>query len=621
VSTASIYSLASEDRARKETAAWAKFSAPQDQAEFCASWLAILCSQIERVNAALLLLAAGSDGAFAPAAIWPDAKRDVQYLGVAAETALKERHGVVLAADGTPEHIRDQAAHVAYPVDVAGHLYGVVVLDIPPGAEPELQRALRLTHWAIAWLADRYRQQMLAEQGERTGRLALVSDLVATTLQEERLAAAAHAVVNELVTRLGCNRASIGFEKNGSIQLRAISNTATFEPKSNHALLISEAMNEVLDLDVARVYPPGTDDELGVMAHAALAKEAGNSCVCSVPLIEREHAMGVITLERREDQPFTAPQIELCKTLGMLLGPVLALKLEKERPFWQRAREFLRGGMRALFGPRHPGAKLIAVALAAVIVFFSVVEGEYRVSATTVIEGAVQRAAVTPFDGYVAESLVRAGDVVQQGQVLCRLDTRDLVLERTKWLAEREQLLNKHRQALAVQDRAQMGMLGAQINQTEAQLSLVEERLARATLIAPFEGIVVSGDLSQLLGTPVEQGKVLFEIAPLDAYRVILKVDERDIADVRTGQTGELALSGIPNEVMQFSVKQMTPVTTSQDGRNYYRIEAHIDRPSERLRPGMEGVGKISIGESKLIWIWTHAFVDWLRIWTWNWLP
>jgi hypothetical protein len=35
----------------------------------------------------------------------------------------------------------------------------------------------------------------------------------------------------------------------------------------------------------------------------------------------------------------------------------------------------------------------------------------------------------------------------------------------------------------------------------------------------------------------------------------------------------------------------------------------------------MEGVGKVSIEERKLVWIWTHGFVDWLRLWIWSWLP
>jgi len=107
----------------------------------------------------------------------------------------------------------------------------------------------------------------------------------------------------------------------------------------------------------------------------------------------------------------------------------------------------------------------------------------------------------------------------------------------------------------------------------------------------------------------------------LDAYRVILQVEERDIAPVQLGQHGELTLSGIPNEHMDFTVEQITPVSTPQEGRNYFRVEARLQSPTDRVRPGMEGVGKVVVGERKLIWIWTHTLVDWLRLSAWKWLP
>src|SRR4029079_16318469 len=124
-------------------------------------------------------------------------------------------------------------------------------------------------------------------------------------------------------------------------------------------------------------------------------------------------------------------------------------------------------------------------------------------------------------------------------------------------------------------------------------------------LVAPFDGVVVSGDLSQLVETPVEQGKVLFEVAPRDRYRVILKVDERDINFVKVGQPGDLVLPGLPGEVVKFAVKQITPVSTPQEGHTYFRIEAQFADSSTRLRPGMEGVGKVLVGRARLIWIWT----------------
>ena len=230
-------------------------------------------------------------------------------------------------------------------------------------------------------------------------------------------------------------------------------------------------------------------------------------------------------------------------------------------------------------------------------------------------------ATVAPFDGYVTEAFVRAGSAVRQGQVLATLDDRDLKLERARWDAEKEQVARKYREALAKHDRAASRVLAAQLSQVEAQLALSEEKLARTQLVAPFDGVVVAGDLSQMLGAPVEKGKVLFELAPLGKYRVILQVDERDIAHVTSGQRGELALTGVTGATLPFMLKTVTSVATAQEGRNFFRAEAQLEDTSVRIRPGMEGVGKVSVGERRLLWIWTRNFVNWVRISFWTWMP
>lgn len=620
-SAASVYSLVQEDRTRAESAAWAQFASPGSANEFNTSWLGILCAQVEHVRGALLLLRADGDGGFVAAAVWPDASRSMHYLAPTAEKTLRERVGVVVASDGTAVAGPGQPAHVGHPIEVGGVLYGAVVLHLASASEAELQRALRLVHWGTAWLVDHFRQQQQAEQQVRLQRLTLVTDLVASAVNEASLKEAAVAVVNTLAGRLQCDRVSLGLDIDGEIEVRAISHTATFDSRSNLVRLLGEAMDEVLDLDLAMVYPPGDGDELGVLAHAELAHDARDIAICSVPLLDQGQALGVLTLERSAGEVFDAATVEVCKAIGLALGPVLALKLDAQQGVWARLQTQGRNAALALFGPRHPGVKLLTLVVAAVLVFLSVAKGDYRVAAKTLVEGAIQRAAVAPFGGFVMESRARAGDVVKKDQLLARIDDKDLLLEQTRWSAERAQLMGKHRQAFAAQDRANMQVVSAQLHQTQAQLSLVESKLQRAELRAPFDGVVVSGDLSQLLGTPVEQGKVLFEIAPLDDYRVILQVDERDIADLRTGQRGELALSGLPHQTLPFSVKQITPVTNAKDGLNYFRVEAHVEQASDRLRPGMEGVGKVSVGERRLIWIWSHSMVDWLRLTIWRWMP
>ena len=150
----------------------------------------------------------------------------------------------------------------------------------------------------------------------------------------------------------------------------------------------------------------------------------------------------------------------------------------------------------------------------------------------------------------------------------------------------------------------------------------MEEQISRLRITAPFDGIVVSGDLSQQLCTPVERGNVLFEVAPLNEYRIVLKIDERDITEVKVGLFGELVLSSTPDRGFAFRVEKITPVSTAQEGRNFFRVEARpVGEDTEVLRPGMQGVAKVMIDKRRFAWIWSHKVVHWLRLFVWSWWP
>ena len=105
------------------------------------------------------------------------------------------------------------------------------------------------------------------------------------------------------------------------------------------------------------------------------------------------------------------------------------------------------------------------------------------------------------------------------------LDDKDLQLERQKLTSEKDRHRREYRSAMADHERAQVAILSARIAQADAQIRLIDEQLGRMQIVAPLTGIVVSGDLSQSLDAPVERGEVLFEVAPLDAYRLVLQLD------------------------------------------------------------------------------------------------
>jgi multidrug resistance efflux pump len=613
-----VLPLRAEAGAAEERVLWARFRAAEGP-EFVAVWLALQCQAIAGVRAGIVLEAGLAGGAFAPSATWPEGLRPAAHLLRAAERVLEKRRALALALE--PQGGADAGPArtvVGQPIEVGGELVGAVVLEVEPRAEAELEHALRQLGWGSAWLELRAREA----RGGRGQRLRDLLELAATAVEQGRFRAAATAFATELATRLGCERASVGLVSRGQVRLEALSHSARFAKRSNLARAIEAAMEEALDQQQELVWPePARAEPRIVRQHAELAREAGAGAICSVPFARAEQAGGVVTLERGADRPFAAAEVELLRAAAALVGPILVVARRDDRFVGWKLLDAARDGLKALLGPRHSAAKLAAVLGVALLLFLALAKGEFRVTGDMRLEARELRAAVAPFDGYVALAPARAGDRVEAGALLAKLDDRELALERASFASELEQSTKQMRLALSERNAADVAVLAARIDQARAQLELAEDRLARARLVAPFDGIVVTGDLSQRLGAPVRRGDVLFEVAPLEAYRVVLEADERDVEELAPGQRGTVAFAAFPEESFGFEVETVTPVSNAKEGSNSFRVEGRLDETPAKLRPGMQGAAKVDAGRRRLLWIWTHDAIDRLRLLVWKWIP
>lgn len=601
---------------------WRALASPHSDAEFCQAWLALLCRQLPGVKAGVVLYQSAEANTFVPVAVWPEVTRDLSFLGKVAERAITEARGVVHRPDNSSESL----VHIAYPIDVSQRVIGSVVLEVVSRTDAEHRALLRQLHWSIAWLRDLALQRELASTKTKTDRIGSVMEILTTALQQTHLQQSLFDVTNHVARHLKCSRVAIGLVDDDKVRIKALSNAAWFEKNANIVKLYAAAMEEVYDRLAAYVHQSNTAtgndrDVEPTSAHGRLARESGAQHALSVPLQLGAECIAVLTLERNDDSPFTADETAWVEALAGLLPSVIDHKRRAELGYLEHLREDWKKLLTRLFGPKYLIWKFSSTAILLLVAVLVLVKIDYRVSAKTLVEGETQRVAVAPFSGFVTESYVRAGDIVKRDQVLCALDDNELRLEQNKWKSEREQSSQKLREAMANHELSAVQVLNAQMQQAEAQLALVEERLARTKITAPYDGVVISGDLSQLIGSPVEQGKKLFEIAPLDAYRVILQVDEREISRILIGQKGKLVITGITSEPIPFNVSKVTPVAIAQDGRNFFRVEARLEQVPAGLRPGMEGVGKVSVGDQRLWWVLTHSFTDWLRLTLWAWLP
>lgn len=599
----------------EELQQWEASTDQELKKQFSTQWLDRQCSQIQGCVAGVLVLGEPDLGPFVPAAFWPVATPGVAAvastaLANVADRCLQERRSV-LVQHGT-------AFTLAEPLLLAGHLHGLVAIECQSSTQNPvaLFAALR---WGLAGIRAMLLVQTVADTQLTRERMMTLLNLLGTALNEPDFHSAAQAAATEMALQLGCDRVSIGFRRKGYSQVMALSNSAQFGQRMNLMQAIAEAMDEALDQHMLINLPQSGKELCVVRNHAALARQYGSDAILTIPFLVDQRVEGAFVLERSGSQPFDAETVELCQGAVALVSRVLHLRYDAQRSVLERATAQYVSAYAALRQRGHYVTKLVLGSVLVLLVLLMVIPGQHKVSATATVEGATVRVLIAPFDGYLESTRHRAGDVVHANEELARLDSRDLHLEYLHWASQADQYDKQYEQHRAEHDRAQSEIAHSQNDQAKAQMDLLAEQLQRTSITAPFDGIVVSGDLSQMLGSAVKRGQVLFEISPLNQYRVILEVDESDIDGIKIGQSGQLVLAAIPGQALGLHVTRVTPLVVAKEGRSFYRVEASLDS-SARVRPGMEGVGKIELGPRALLWIWTHKMLDWLRMFAWSWL-
>ena len=608
---------------------WAGLADAGNEAAFCSAWLSSQCTRISGVIAGLLMMPPPAKGLSVASTSWPQRNPYIEDLLRLAERASLEGRTVVSPGRmGSDTSVQPVGLFVALQLGPGSQPIAVVAVALASGSSAALtpESVAEQLRWGAGWLEALPWARRSEDASTDVARAASSLDFLAAIGEQPRLQGMAIAVANDLAARLRCDRVSVGvIRRNGSIRLRAISHSANFKGQGRLVDAIENAMEESLDQRASVAHPPlPSTAHVVSMGHRALTESirVQGTSVLSVLMVDGKGGLvGAITFERRRNESFDKEELQLAEAIAALLGPIVGLQRRANRLLAGRAIDRVGDGFASLFGPRRPGLKLAVIGVIALALFLVLAKAEHRVTAKSVLEGEVQRAAVAPFEGFIRSAPVRAGDTVKAGDVLAALEDRDLILERLKWRAERDKLVQKQREVRAKHDRTNLVILDSQIRQAEAQLALAEEKLSRARVLAPFDGIVVSGDLSQMLGSPVEKGKTLFELAPLDSYRMIIHVDERDVRYIAMGQSGTVAFAGVPWTPLRMTLSKITPVTVAEEGRNSFRIEARLAELSPQLRPGMEGVAKIETGQRSLVWIWTRPVVEWLRLAAWKYLP
>jgi hypothetical protein len=460
-------------------------------------------------------------------------------------------------------------------------------------------------------------------------RLRTAMEVLSAVNEQPRIAGAAMAICNEIAARWKADRVSVGFLKGRYIHLKATSHTEKFSRKMKLVQDIEASQEECLDQDVEVLYPSTQEATYVSRATAELSRQHGPSAIVSLPLRRAAQVVGVVTVERPNEHAFTLDDVESLRLTCELATARLAGLNDTDRWFGARAAGGVRKGLAALLGAKHTWIKLVAILAFAAIAFLVFAKGRYRVQSPFTIQAVERRLLAAPFDGQLGKVMVRPGDNVEPGDALAELETKELALQLQVKTHEYGITSAERLAAMSQSKDADVAKATEQLKQTQADIDLLQHRIDLAVIRSPIKGKILQGDLVQQIGMPVQMGKVLFEVGPLEKLRAELRVKEDQIGDVasairqRPGKVeGELATEAKPGDKVHFLVERIIPVADVKDQKNIFRVRVLLDQldpanPPAWMLPNAEGVAKIDIEKRRYAWIWTRQLVNWVRMRIW----
>jgi len=583
-------------------------------AQFWPAFLAFTSQQIQADNCILLI----KKSSWEQQLRWPTPQQTSkkvplsEHLIKLADSCLQQGQAVLRSSNPAQPLLIGLAVHE----QLTDHPR-VIIFEVNSSTPEQLDSHLR----QLQLLADTpaIYQQTRNQQNEqhKQADLTQTMELLLLLNQQEKFMAAAMTVVNETVSRFRCSRVSLGWQVDGYICLQSISHMEQFEPKMEIVNQLEAAMEEAFDQDEEVFFPAVIADGPINRDHASYAKNQQIGQLLSLPLRASGQVVGVLTCERGQD-PFREEEIRSLRILCDQISSRLAVLKKTDRWIGAKLKDSLKSAFATLLGPEKTLLKLTGGLICGMLLVSLLVKLPYRIDAPFILRSKDVRQVTAPFSGYIDQVQADIGQRVEEGAPLLTLDNSDLLLEEAAAVTNRVRYLREAEKARAKNALIEMKIAQAQADQAQAQLELIQHRLNRAQLRSPINGIVVEGDFSERLGTPVEKGELLFKVARHEKLYAEIRVTERDIQELAAGQTGELAFVSKPRQKYPLQIQQIDPLASAEESGNVFFVRSEIFTSAENWwRPGMSGIAKTTVGKRRLLWILSHRTVNFLRLLVW----
>lgn len=509
------------------------------------------------------------------------------------------------------ESLQDGSVVACVPVTIPGCQPEVLVAVLPNG-----QVSSRLWFGALEVAAAHvtlWHTQRNSARAEHEAQLtAAMQELLEEAETCDDLAQACRVLVDRMREYVDCDRVALATcPRQGSRSvLRAVSGAMKFDSHSPLVTAVESALDEAILREELTVWPPeSAAGRQAALAHHKLCTVADVSCVISSPLrnangqlvgawafmgsrqsLGRPHVVSLL----RASETRVASSLHLISRVRTGLGKKLFQALFGKKGSW-KARAFALG---------------LCCALAVLLLPVN-----YKVRCDCQLEPVTRRFVASPYDGILDRALVTVGATVQPGDVLARMDGREIRWELAGITAERDRANKQSEASFANHEFAAANVSRLEVERLDLKIQLYESRQKNLEVTSPIQGIVVSGDLEKAEGAPVACGQTLFEIAPLEEMIAELAIPEVDIPHVYKGQQVVLHMEASSQGPLRATVTRVRPRAEIREQQNVFIAEVQLTNSDGSLRPGMQGTARV-VGPRRTV-AWNLFHKPWQSLCLW----
>ena len=214
---------------------------------------------------------------------------------------------------------------------------------------------------------------------------------------------------------------------------------------------------------------------------------------------------------------------------------------------------------------------------------------------TTTIASDSEAPVLARVAGEVVEIMFEEGELVEEGQVLARLDGDRLRLQMLQAKAMLEKTEKEYERFVDLHSRGLVSTsafdgLQFDLDTLRASYELQQLNYSYTKIRAPISGVISARDIK--IGQNVSVNESTFHITDTARLVAYMKIPQTELVKFSAGHKAEIRVDAMPDRIFEATIARISPTIDVRNGT--FRATAYVDNDAGMLAPGMFGRFSIS---------------------------